>query len=100
MVAACAIQLMDDLASCISKQIKLTTYCYKQYLDVVEMAFGNGVDYATFVKYYGELSYYVGAEKRHIVGNSNEETISTSFIERQALTIHTSNKPFTRKMNA
>ena len=52
------------------------------------------------VKQYDGRSHYVGAEKQNIVGHPDEEEISTSYVERQNLTIRTHNRRFARKTNA
>lgn len=47
--------LMDALRSRLANRVQLTTDGHRAYLEAVEGAFGADVDYAQFVKLYGEL---------------------------------------------
>jgi hypothetical protein len=42
-----------DLAGRLDHRVQLTTDGHKSYLDAVERAFGDGIDYAMLVKHYG-----------------------------------------------
>ncbi len=44
---------MDDLADRLSHRVQLTTDGHKAYLNAIENAFGNEIDYAQLVKLYG-----------------------------------------------
>lgn len=48
-----ALALMDDLRSRIVNRVQLTTDGHRAYLEAVEEAFGDDVDYAQLVKLYG-----------------------------------------------
>ena len=98
---------MDDLASRLANRIQLTTDVYRVYLTAVENAFGGDIDYAMLVKIYEstqeETRYSPakcnGAEIKRICGNPDLKNISTSYVERQNLTMRMCMKRFARLTN-